>query len=265
MTYLRTHSRGIGRNISIATVVVVVIAILAAAVRFFAPQAFLGLFNGVAKPFWRAEFAVDAGALSSPERLVLDNEDLKRKLDEADVRLASIQYIEKENGELKALFGRASTTPKVLAAVLSRPPYSAYDTIILDIGADYGLSTTSKVYAAGGIPIGRIAEISRDASKAILFSSPGQRYEVLIGSGNLPATAVGRGGGQYEAQLPRGANVAEGDFVDAPSLDSKPFGVVKAVKSDSSELFETVFFASPVNIYGLRWVLVDVSGKHLNP
>ncbi|MFA6295321.1 MAG: rod shape-determining protein MreC [Candidatus Paceibacterota bacterium] len=261
MTYLKTDRHRLGSSISIISIVIACVVIVIIGVQFIAPQVLPTLFNSMAQPFWRAEFTVNAGALSSFEQLLLNNENLRRQILDANVRLETIKNVEKENEELRSLLNRASTTPKTLAAVLARPPYSAYDVLVIDIGSEYNLSTSSKVYADGGVLIGRVADISKDSSKVILFSSSGQKYEVLIGSSNLPAIATGRGGGQYEIQLPHGSNIIEGDFVTVPSLNNKPLGVVVSVKVDPVKPFETIIFSSPVNIYELRWVLVDTTNK----
>ena len=83
----------------------------------------------------------------------------------------------------------------------------------------------------------------------------------MIGTERAAAVAVGRGGGQYEAQLSRDVKVVEGDVVVSPSLNDKAFGIVTGVLSDPTQPFETVLFAPPVNVYQLRWVLVNVKGK----
>jgi hypothetical protein len=49
----------------------------------------------------------------------------------------------------------------------------------------------------------------------------------------------------------------KGDYVLSPSLGDRPFGVVVSVEADPAQPFETVLIAAPVNIFGLRWVLVD--------
>ena len=225
------------------------------------PQLLSSLLNSIARPFWRIEYSIKAGTLNSVESLTSSNEELKRQLEEANIRLESVRDIEIENQELKSLMGRASTTQKILAAVLAKPPYLAYDTIVIDAGYGYGFSTSSKVYAASNIAIGRVVDISNTTSKVLLYSSPGQRYDVFIGSNRLPAVAYGRGGGQYYIQLPRGVNIVEGDTVIAPFLNNRILGTVTSIKSDPAEPFETIFFAPPINIYSLRWVLVDSQNK----
>lgn len=273
MTYLATNrSRsGIWGNrisrliIYIVGIVVVLIVISQLLVPHFLPA----VWSSVARPFWRMEFSIASGSLQSPGALLAENEALKRQLAEDGVRLSTIQAIEAENEELKMLLGRdpltststasikAKPAKRILAAVLVRPPAGPYDELVLDGGSDLGFAKGDKVYAPGDVLIGTVSDVLGATSKVVLFSSPGERYQVLIGSDKSPATAVGRGGGEYQAELPRDAKVAENDFVLAPSIGDMPFGIVNSVITDPARAFETVLFSPPVNVYELRWVLVD--------
>ncbi len=262
MTYLQTNTnRTRGRQTRIVALSFLCGIVLIAAVVFIVPHFFSALFTSIARPFWRSEFSILSGSLHSPDQLLRENEDLKRQVADADVRLETIQSVEMENNELKAILGRASTTPYVLAAVLVRPPAAVYDEFIIDAGADHNFAVGNTAYAPGNVLIGEIVDVQSQTSKVRLFSSPGQRYEVRIGTAHTPATAIGRGGGQYRAELPRDVKVAEGDFVTIPSLTAKPFGIVTSVVSDPTQPFETILFAPSVNVYEVRWMLVDTKVK----
>jgi cell shape-determining protein MreC len=236
----------------------------------FAPHFFSSLFTTIARPFWRVEFSIVSGSLKSPERLLAENEDLRNQL--AELKLASdfVATTELENTELKALLGRngsASTTVQsparttmgdVLAAVLKRPPVSPYDELIIDIGEDMQVSTSSLVYTVGNVVIGRVIDVLSNTSKVKLYSSPGEKLNVLIGTSHTPVAATGRGGGHYEGQVSRESGVREGDVVMSSQLNDRPLAVVTNVFSDPAETFETILFASPVNVYQLKWVVVRV-------
>lgn len=277
MTYLQVHKRPYQRLRQTIIGVIVGIIVLIFVIQLFLPHFFPSIFTTIARPFWRIEFSIESGSIKSPEVLLSENEALNRKLTDAQVRLDTIHSIELENNELKILLGRdsgisdtfsigTSTThsktnsknieTRILAAVLKRPPFSTYDELIIDIGRNYNVSTSSMVYASGDILIGRVVDVLNNTAKVKLFSSPDEKYEVLIGPNHTPATAVGRGGGQYEAQVSRDTAVKEGDFVFNSSLNDKPFGIVSSVLFDPTQTFETVLFAPLVNIYQLRWVLV---------
>ncbi len=241
--------------------IITAFVVLVVGVRFLFPNAFAGLFTAIARPFWRVEFSLSNGQLQSAEALLDANQDLLRKLDEANTRLQSASALIAENEQLKALMGRASTTDCILAAVLQKPPYAPYDELVLDVGANMGFAVGNIVYAANKVPIGKVSQVLGDSSKVLLFSSPGQTFNVLVGNANTPATAIGKGGGQYSAELPRSVAIARGDTVSIPSLKSNLYGVVNAVIADTSQPFQTILFSAPVNIYQLKWVLVEKSNS----
>ncbi len=258
MTYLVRHNaRPADRRRRVIIYACGVIVVLVAFFQFFMPHFLPGLWTSLARPFWRAEFSVGSGALRSPAQLLNENEDLKRQLADDQVRLQSVNALQDENDQLKTILGRASTTPYIVAAVLKRPPYSPYDELVIDIGKDKNISTSSLVYAPGNVLIGRVVDVMSQTSKVVLLSSPGQQYQVLVGSAHTPATATGRGGGQYQAQVSRDVKVQEGDYVSDPSLNDRVFGIVTSVLSDPADPFATVLFAPPVNLYQLRWVLIQ--------
>lgn len=278
MIYLQPQSRPRQRIVRIITGVIVIALIVCAVVIIVAPHLFASLFMTIARPFWRVEFSISSGSLMSPEQLLAENERLRLELDEVTTQADMSGFIAEENAELKKLLGRdpqatssatstksirplhtsSSLNGSILAAVLTRPPSIFYDGLIIDLGHDHGVSTTSLVYAPGNILIGRVVDVLDTVSRVKLFSSPDEKYDVLIGPKRVPAVAIGRGGGHYEAQVSREAGIREGDFVASPGFADGSFGVVATVASDPTQPFQTVLFAPAVNIYELRWVRVII-------
>lgn len=257
MTYLQTHRRPQERKRQIIVLLVVLVVLSTIVVYSTAPKAFPTLFHALAKPFWRIEFSLESGVLDSSESIINENESLKRQLGEIEVRLGTIAAIESENLELKRLLDReGNSKPGILAAVLRRPPFSRYDELIIDIGRDYSLSTSSLVYVDGDVLVGRVVEVLDSTAKVRLFSSAGESFPILIGPNRIAATSIGRGGGQYQAEVGRDATISEGDYILNAGLSEKPFGVVSAIITDPAEVFKTVLFVPPINIYELRWVLI---------
>ena len=274
MTYLQPHRRPYQRLARIIASIIGIVVLVCAIIIVFAPHAFSALFTTIARPFWRIDFSIDSGSLSSPERLLAENERLRIELEELKASEGATSFIMAENEELKILLGRAPSTTQstssissslselpadgaILAAVLKKPPAAPYDLIIIDAGHDRGISTSSMVYAAGRVLIGRVVDVTGETAKVKLFSSPGEKYDVLIGASRIPAVAVGRGGGHYEAQVSRESGVKEGDYVASPGMNDGPFGTVTTIASDAAQPFQTVYFSSSVNIYELRWVVVS--------
>ncbi|MDQ2933326.1 MAG: hypothetical protein M3Q80_03005, partial [bacterium] len=171
MTYLQPHSRPHQRRSKFLTGCIVGLIVITGTIQLFKPHFFPSLVTTFARPFWRAEFSIKSGLLSSPQALLNENEKLKRELADAEIRIANIHAIELENSELKKMMNRDSVVPvgtsteiiydnfnsRILAAVLKHPPYTPYDQLIIDIGKDYEIATSSFVYAPGNVLIGRVS------------------------------------------------------------------------------------------------------------
>lgn len=262
MIYSHRHNSPQKRLARVVGIVFAVAVLLIGLIQWRAPQLFPGLAASMARPFWRAEFAIKSGSLRSSQDLLAENESLKRELESFRLSIAStsISLLFDENAELRSILGRASTTPRTLAAVLARPPHAPYDELIIDLGRRDGVTETTMVYAPGEVLIGRVSAVFSETSSVRLFSSSGTTYDVFIGSTNIPATAIGRGGGYYVAELPHGTAAVAGDTVsDSAGLGNGIFGNVISVSNDPSSTFDQALIAPPINIFGLRWVLLDIT------
>jgi cell shape-determining protein MreC len=213
----------------------------------------------LARPFWNVEQSVRYGDsfVSIPD-LLKENEDLRKMLANNEGKYLQAEFLEKENAELKKLLGRGEKGNSILAQILKKPPLSAYDIFILDQGSDNGIRVGNKVYALGSIPIGEIVEVTGRTSKVRLFSSAGEKYTVFIGENNIEATAYGRGGGTFEASVPRDTKITRGNAVTIPELNKNFLGRVEDIISEPSHPFAIVLFNQPLNIYELRWVEVEI-------
>ena len=232
------HTKKIGWPIKIVSVIILLLVIL----YLFFPTLLSSFFASIARPFWAFEKDVREGtAYMSPE---LQN--------------ATIITLQNENADLKKLLETRASSSSVVAYVLKKPPFSAYDTFIIDAGTDAGVENGDKVFAIGGVIIGEIAEATPFTSKVKLYSSHGEKYEVFIGQANVQATATGRGGGSFEAVLPRDVKISEGDAVTIPHLTTTVFGVVKKVIADPARAFSTILFSQPINIYEQKWVEISI-------
>jgi len=243
------------------TLRIVVIAIIVLGLFYLlAPRALPSFFTTLASPFWNFEKKVRYGsAFVNVEDLIKENEELKRKVIENSNSYLGLELLKKENENLKIFLGRKSTDPKdmILSVILKKPPYSAYDIFVIDIGSDYGIAVGDRVYALGPIPIGEIAEVLGKTSKVKLYSSIGEKWDVLIGEKNIEAIALGRGGGVLEATLPRDTKIKKGETVSIPALSDSFFALVEDIVSDSTNPFSTILFKQPINIYEMRWVEVE--------
>ncbi|OGI66308.1 hypothetical protein A3A95_01755 [Candidatus Nomurabacteria bacterium RIFCSPLOWO2_01_FULL_39_18] len=213
---------------------------------------------------------------TSKNSLIEENEDLRTKLRESEAELSNYNSILEENSKLKEILGRKREgAPMILAAILSRPNQSVYDTLVIDVGTKQGLQVGDKVFASGFVPIGRVREVYGSSSKVVLFSSSGEKTNITISLdhniagefGEITTTKdvsmeiVGRGGGNFEMILPRDFFLKKGDQAVLPGIMPHVVGVVEAIISDPRDSFQKALLVSPVNIQELKFVEVEMGAR----
>jgi len=192
----------------------------------------------------------------SKQKLKKENDVLKSELIALELASISSKLLAEENRLLKEMMGRFSEKEFTLAAVISKPNHSPYDTLILDVGEKNGIEENSLVMSVDTFAIGTISEVYGKSSKVTLFSNPGNIMQVLVGTEAIPAEAKGKGGGNFEITLPRDLIVREDDVVAIPEMDINILGTVGDIKKDPNDSFQAILFRTPVNISELKWVQV---------
>jgi len=224
----------------------------------------VGISHAAAFPVWkfvdmvRSTTETVINYFSSKEHLEREN----RLLREALYRRASEDYqrdlLVRENIELKTALHRATSSRRalMLAAVLARPPTSAYDTLLIDLGADDGIFVGMDVLADGMFTIGKITMVYKRSSLVTLYSSPGSQIDAYIGETSVPVTFEGIGGGAFRARVPKGLNIRPGDAAILPALSLESIGTVSGVDLSEGSSFAFVHLAFPVNVFSSRYLYV---------
>jgi len=190
--------------------------------------------------------------------LSMQNQNLQMQLSNLEARLANYSSMVAENDNLKEILGRKKEkTPMILAAILSKPNQSPYDTILIDGGTEAGIKEGSLVFAVGDVPIGRVAFVSINMAKVVLFSSPSEKTEGVVGGKNIFMELVGRGGGNFEMILPRDFVLQKGDQVVLPGTNNYILAITETVVSDPRDPYIKALLKSPVNIQELKFVQVE--------
>jgi cell shape-determining protein MreC len=231
------------RNFSIPTKFLVFVIIFLLLLCIVFPRFVSGLFIKIAGPFWNIEKDIKT------EKIRVS----------IDLQNTTILELEKENSDLKEIMARnSSSSPMLLSYIVKKPPFTAYDSYVIDIGKNSGVKNGDKVYANGNLLLGEIVEINGNFAKVKLYSSYGEKFDVLIGKNNIEATATGKGGGAFEVVLPKDSKVQLNDSVSVPDLNVSVFGIVKNISRDPARAFSTVLFSQPINIYEQKWVQVKL-------
>jgi cell shape-determining protein MreC len=210
---------------------------------------------------WKGASDFVAGAISGfkdKQRLDAENKELIDELATANERLISLDSLRTQLDSLRELYGRKEKNSEVLAAVLSAPPLSPYDTLVLDAGIRDGVSVGSIVRTVAGLPLGRVTEVFKDFSRVELFSSPGVETPIRVGEKGIEARAIGTGNGEFQFLLPREHEIKKGDPITFPDFSASPFGKVEVIDFQETDFLQLVSFRSPSNLNILSYVLIEV-------
>ncbi|MDD4989010.1 MAG: rod shape-determining protein MreC, partial [Candidatus Pacebacteria bacterium] len=179
--------------------------------------------------------------------LVDQNKALSDKLSSLEGVQAKLKLEEDENASLKqslsVLPERAADT---FLAVILKPPSFPYDTLLADGGMNQNLEVGNLVYAGEHVLVGQVEEVYGKTSKIKFLSSPGEVTEAFIGPHALPAELQGVGGGNFEAKIPRGADVVLGDSVYIQNINRDLIGTVGTLDPVSSDSYVGGIVVSPV-------------------
>lgn len=241
MTFHLKSDRYERRKIPVIKGIAILCALLAL-VQFVFPQFFPALFLRAVGPLWA----------------IPTTDDRDQKIAELQAQVNAHALVEREYAALLGDLGQRIPSDFILGRVLSVPPSTIYDSLLINVGEHDAVMAGQRVFVGNMIAIGTIAEVYQDTSKVSLYSTPGNTFDVIIGVGTTSrATATGRGAGQFEVVVPREAPVSIGDIVTLPSISTAPFGIVSAVIRDPATAFASVLFLGPVPLQSITRVYVE--------
>lgn len=216
----------------------------------FRPVASIGISIG-------EKFSNLGANFNSKRTLSLENERLTDRLNELESEISNYTTVINENEKLKEILSRKKENVElILAGILSKPNISPYDTLIVDAGEREGVQEGNTVFAHGNIPIGKVSNVYSRTSKVVLFSSPGEKTEVVLVGKNTFMQVIGRGGGNFEMILPRDFVVEQGTEIHLPGITPYVLGTVASIISDPRDAFQKALLISPVNIQELKFVQI---------
>lgn len=233
-----------------------ILVLIFAVLRFLLP----GTLITVAKPFWFAGTSLTAG-VGNVGSFFTDKTDLANHRDqllaENAVYFAKNAALDARVKDLERLLGdRTEPVGGILAGVLSRPPVSAYDVLIVDAGSDAGVSVGSRADGPGGMPLGAVESVTKTSARILLYSTPAKETESWIGDARIPVTLVGEGSGAMSAVVAREAGIVVGDLVYASGPGALPVGSVTAVGNDPSSPRSRVDIRPLLNPFSVTWVTI---------
>ncbi len=195
-----------------------------------------------------------ASVFKSKASLEAENDDLRKLVAEKEALLTDQSFLERQNADLRSSLYFKQDTGRLLVQVLSKPPFTPFDVIIIGSGEAEGVKKGDAVML-GSIYLGTVESVESDSSRIRLLSAPGTDIESYIGNDALPALLKGKGGGNFEATLPQGSKVSEGDLV-VSYHGTVPFmvGSVSKIIDNNDNTLMTILLTLPFNLYSLSHV-----------
>ncbi|KKQ35110.1 MAG: hypothetical protein US50_C0025G0004 [Candidatus Nomurabacteria bacterium GW2011_GWB1_37_5] len=220
-------------------------------------------FYTLIRPLWLVKnsasnnFLSNGSTFKSKDFILTENDNLKMRVLELEAKIDDRNVLYDENLKLKDILGRKEENNLVLAVILSKPNKSIYDTLIIDVGENKDIKIGQKVYAYGNILIGEIAEVYGATAKVKLFSTYGEKLEVVLDGNDIYTDAVGRGGGTFEITLPRNVLAEKGQAILFPDINVYPLAYIESIISDERDPFQKILLRSPVNVQELKFVEIE--------
>lgn len=187
-----------------------------------------------------------------------------QKVDELEIELRAREIeniILNEKIQLSEKFAVKDKNNVIFAGVLRNPPFSEYDYLDLDTGADRGVKIGDKVYSDSGYLIGEIMDAGNSYSKAKLYSSSDSRILIRVGTSTSILEANGMGDGNFFVVLPKGHRIKVGDIVYFTGFKHDLLGEISSVEDDSAKVFQYIFFRFPFAISSIDNVVVKQEEK----
>ena len=189
--------------------------------------------------------------------LVAENKNLTDQITNLNAKYANYDELDRENKDLKTAMNRADGNEFILADVLTKPPVSLYDTLIIDAGEKQGVLSGATVYVNGDVPIGTVSDVSSGTSLVQLYSSPSQKMDARVDPLGIDVTLFGHGGGDFLVSVPHDVTVPSNAIVVSKEVNPHVLGTLQKVISDPRDSSQTLIFSSPINLNQLDFVEVQ--------
>lgn len=202
--------------------------------------------------FVSSPFSGLTGYFSSKKELERKVISLEEELEKNNSQILENDFLRDENKTLKEAFGRDDGLERgILGMVLKRPPFSPYDTFVIDLGNNkISVGQTAYVF---NVPIGEVVEVGNMTSIIQLFSSSGISKKVMIG-GVVEAEAIGKGGGRFISTIAEDSGIEIGDVVTLSESNQYVLGIVESVEKDGTKTLTDVRFNFPFSLNTMRFV-----------
>lgn len=197
--------------------------------------------------------------LRSKSELQAEVERLQAELATGATAETSFSRLLQENMQLRSMARAGGEEERLVARVLARPDYLAYDLLQIDKGTSDGVVVGAPVYTGVDSIVGLVVHATAHYAFVDLFTSPGFESTAYIFGPNVFAPIEGIGGGVARVKLPQGVPIAEGQLVILPGVSNGVYGEIVAVQNEPTQPEQYGFISPPLSMNNLLYVSVGLS------
>ncbi len=244
-------------------VIATVLFVLLAGMAFLFPNVTRSSMYFFSKPVWFSRnttlnsFSGVIKFFSFKSTLVSQNQSLLDEIEVLKLKESDYDLILKENQDLKLEFGRKIDVKRIIARVVSKPPRSPYDTIVIDAGSAEGIMLGSKVYMGDNVIVGLVTNATPHTSLVEMFSTGNKKQDAVLSRTGTTYTLLGQGGANMKVEVPKDTDIIWGDTFIYPSLSSSIIGNVYFIDTNSQSSFKTVYIRIPGNVFSSKYLFVE--------
>lgn len=193
-----------------------------------------------------------------------DNVELNSRIDELQTEndMYKTRIIELEAKELAYYdlideidISTSTDIDGMIAKIIRRPPFTVFDTYIIDKGESDGIKIGDKAYAYGMI-VGEVKNVAETNAVINLYSSPREKKLLTFGTSSIQYEAQGNSNGVLRTDIPKDANVQNGMVVTAGDRNATLYGTVSAIEDNSDGATKAVFISLPFDINDTGWFVI---------
>lgn len=180
---------------------------------------------------------------------------------EAEVEALHLQNLDSEalifeNQRLKEELRVRPEGDSILAGVLARPPQTAFDTLVVNLGYQDGVKIGDLVLASTKSLVGQVMEVGNRSSIVRLNSASQNNFLGLVVRTGETLEVVGIGGGNLSAKALTDFDIKPGDSIAFSDGSGRILAVVGVVESEASGGVKDVLMSLPFDLGSMQTVFI---------
>lgn len=213
-------------------------------------------------PLWSVteflEGSITEGLLSLHSKKALIQKFLRMQEDFMALSPLVLEHrvLTEENKKLRELLAlKDASSYSLVAEVVTRPPHSVYDTIVIGKGSSSGVTQGDLVFAGERTLLGIVSEVYGNTSLVQLLSSPGVLSSSHMSDSDITLTLTGKGGGGFYVEVPRDLELGEhGLFLS--DIDGSVIAEVVDIKMGPQDPIKKVIARAPAYLEYIQYVFI---------